>query len=277
VDVDASLSYMLSAPTEGCSGSLRLGLLGPEWQSPAGQRAVSSWRLYCMGENFTGCPSSSFCAELPQEPFMNVVGLMVPSSNTVMEEDLHRGLGGVAIGCTTRMRLAEVTARAEQDMLDHEAIPAAERLADTQPEVVVFGCTSASSLHDAAYDERFRSRLSEIVGAPVLGVLSSVAELTDRIATSLEAAGIRIGPVLGLGIRDNRAIAALTPSQIVEAVLRMDLTRTKALFCSCTNMRACEALPSLVEQARLPVVTSNQAVIAGVRRLVSSVGSRSRR
>ncbi len=212
------------------------------------------------------------------------VGLLVPSSNTVMERDLHRGLAAFADVHTARMRLSDVTPEAEQVMLDREALPAAERVADVRPDVVVFGCTSASSLHGAAYDEAFRTHLAETVGVEVLGVLSSVlAELegrgsvalftpyvdalTSSIAASLEAAGIPIASSSGLGLGDNLQIGSLPPEQVVEEVGRMDLRGAAMLFCSCTNLRAYEAVGALQDRTGLPVVTSNQAVVSQLRSL----------
>ncbi len=210
------------------------------------------------------------------------VGLLVPSSNTVMERDLHRELSPWAEVHTSRMALTDVTPQAEQEMLDREAIPAARRVADTRPDVVVFGCTSASSLHGADYDEEFRSRVADVVDAPVVGVLSSVLEelvhvgrvalltpyveaLTRRIRASLVAAGVLVSTSRCLGIRQNLDIGDLTPDDVVASAVTMDLSAADVLFCSCTNLRAYEAVEQLRSHTGMPVVTSNQAVVSRLR------------
>lgn len=213
---------------------------------------------------------------------MPAVGLVIPASNTVMEGDFHRALDGHASVHTGRMLLEDVTAAGEGRMLDEEALPAVRRLAQTSPDVVVFGCTSAGALRGAAYDEELRRQLGEAAGAPVLGVMASVvaqlrghravalftpyvAELTERVAGELEAAGIPVATTRGLGLSDNAAIGALTPERIVEAVAEMDLAGADAVLCSCTNLRAVEALDALSDAVGLPVFSSNQAVLDEVR------------
>ncbi|MGH9070463.1 MAG: hypothetical protein ACRDX8_04685 [Acidimicrobiales bacterium] len=135
-----------------------------------------------------------------------------------------------------------------------------------------------------AYDEEFRSRLAEAAGAPVVGVLSSVVAelasagavalftpyveaLTSRIRDSLLAGGIPVVTTACLGLRQNLDIGALTPDEILASVTAMNLSDAKVLFCSCTNLRAYEAIDPLQAKTGLPVVTSNQAVVAQLRAL----------
>lgn len=211
------------------------------------------------------------------------VGLLIPSGNTVMEEDFHRELGDTWRVHTARMLLEDVTATDEQRMLDEEAEPAARRLRATKPAVVAFGCTSASSLQGEAYDAALRKRLGDIAGAPVLGVLSSViaaldgagpvalftpyvTDLTDRIAASLRARGIAVERARSLGIVEIGGIAALSPMEISELVQSMDLSGVATVFCSCTNLRAYEARDELIAATGRAVVTSNQAIVDAIRR-----------
>lgn len=211
------------------------------------------------------------------------VGLLIPSGNTVMEGDFHREFGPARRVHTARMLLEDVTAADEQHMLDEEAEPAARRLRATKPAVVAFGCTSASSLRGEAYDDALRARLGGIVGAPVVGVLSSaiaalreagpvalftpyVTDLTDRIAASLRAGGIEVRRVKSLGIAAIGGIAALSPAEISAEVQSMDLSGAEAVFCSCTNLRAYEARDELIAATGRTVITSNQAISDALRK-----------
>jgi len=74
------------------------------------------------------------------------IGLIVPSSNTVMEPDFHRQIGRTAIVSTTRIFLEDVTREEELRMLDNDLPNAAELIRTTAPDVVIFGCTSAGAL-----------------------------------------------------------------------------------------------------------------------------------
>ena len=213
------------------------------------------------------------------------VGVLIPSSNTVMERDLHREIDAVAEVHTARMYLADVSPDAEQRMVDDEALPAARRLATASPDVLVFGCTSAGALHDAAYSERLDSQLAAAAGVRVVvGVLPSVIDalagyravalftpylpvLTSRVAERLRGAGVPVARTHSLGITANTVIGRLSPGDIADAVTGLDLHGIDALFLSCTNLRAYEARERIAHSTGLPVITSNHAVTERVRSL----------
>ena len=102
------------------------------------------------------------------------VGLMVPSSNTVMEVDFYRNLPESVTLHTSRMYLVPTTVEGEELMLDEYALPAARMVATAKPDLVVFGCTSAGALRGNAYDAGLCRRISEISGKPTVSVIESV-------------------------------------------------------------------------------------------------------
>jgi len=209
------------------------------------------------------------------------IGLLVPSSNTVMEVDLYRGIGDAATLHTARMFLEETTPEAEAVMLDLHTMPAATSVATARPDVIVFGCTSAGALRGNDYDADLCRRIEDETGVAVVSVIASVRaaiaargarrigvvtpyvdELNDRIRASLQDDGLDVRGIFGLGITENFAIANVTPPEIVELAtgsFRPD--EIDLLFVSCTNFRAMEALEALTERFGLPVVTSNQAAL----------------
>ena len=73
------------------------------------------------------------------------IGLIVPSSNTVMEPDFHQQIGRTAIVSTTRIFLEEVTREEELRMLDNDLPKATELIRTTAPDVVIFGCIVTSN------------------------------------------------------------------------------------------------------------------------------------
>ena len=124
------------------------------------------------------------------------VGLLVPSSNTVMEADFYRNLPASVTVHTGRMYMESTTVQGEGLMLDEYTLPAAKILATAKPDVVVFGCTSAGALRGNAYDTELCQRISEVTGRPTISVIESVrrklsATRATRVAvlTPLEASG----------------------------------------------------------------------------------------
>jgi maleate isomerase len=222
------------------------------------------------------------------------VGLLVPSSNTVMEPDFWEALPPDATLHTARMYLEDTTPEAESRMLDEHVLPAARDLATARPDLIVFGCTSAGALRGNRYDAELCARISELSGVPTVSVIAAVRqaiaasgarrvgvvtpyveELNRPIRESLEADGVEVAVIAGLGIADNFQIATVPAARIcdfAEQTLRglaVDLA-----FVSCTNFPAYAAVPELERRLGRPVVTSNQAAVAAVLALLDAAPAR---
>lgn len=217
------------------------------------------------------------------------VALMVPSSNTTMEPDLFRELDGVATLHTARMYLPDpVTTAGEIRLLDEFAIPAARDLAGVQPSVAVFGCTSAGPLRGAAGERQLREELGEIMGAPVVGVLTAAVQAlrrrgaarisvltpyTEELNPAIErtlAGDFEVLKIFGMGIANNRDIGRCPPESVVEAADRAVAAGSDAVFISCTNLCALEARAAIETRFGIPTVTANSAVIEEVRRVLGA-------
>lgn len=215
------------------------------------------------------------------------VGLLVPSSNTVMEVDFHRRLPASRFTVHTgRMYLEETTPEAESEMLDHHVMPAARDLGTARPDVLVFGCTSAGALLGNDADAEMCGRIAEATGAEVVSTIRSVRDalerrrarrigiitpyvegLNEKIRASIEADGVDVAVIRGLGITENFAIARVDPADIVRfAIDTTEGLGVDVVFASCTNFRAVEAIAGIEGALGVPVVTSNQAVLEAVLR-----------
>ena len=215
------------------------------------------------------------------------IGLIVPSSNTVMENDLHRGLPKDLYSVhTARMYLVTTTREAELEMIEQYAPKAADDVGTANLDLVVFGCTSGGSLFGLDYDRKLCADLGKRAHSEALGTISAVNEALDRrpfkryailtpyvddlthaVAEATLAPGREYVAAHGMGIDVNVELADPTPQDIV-AFAREKLAGVDfdGLFVSCTNFRALEAVEALEETFRVPVLTSNMAVIEAVRR-----------
>jgi maleate isomerase len=212
------------------------------------------------------------------------VGLIVPSSNTVMEVDFYRRLPPETTLHTARMYLVETTPEGEEVMLDDHLPGAIRDLASARPDVVVFGCTSAGALRGNAYEAELIERIASETGAEAVSVAASVREairrrgarrvgvvtpyvesLNEKIRESLEADGIEVAAVHGLGIDENFEIAAVEPSAIAAlAAERFGDGGIDLLFASCTNFRALDAVDEIERTLGVPAMTSNLAALEAV-------------
>ena len=217
------------------------------------------------------------------------VGLILPSTNTVMEPDLYRHLPPQVTVHSSRMLLqGGVTVEAEERMLDEYLPRSAQEISTLRPDVVVFGCTSAGALRGPAYEEELVQELARVTGAKTISIMGAVvgklrrlgtkhvavltpysSEINDTIQRSLEDSGFQVPHIQGMDIPDAYRIANTTPQQILEyAQEQLQGVDADGLFVSCANLRAVDALDALRQAVDMPVVTSNQAVIERVKRVL---------
>ena len=215
------------------------------------------------------------------------VGLLVPSSNTVMEVDFHRHLPPDRFTVHTgRMYLEETTPEAESEMLDHHVMPAARDVATVRPHVLVFGCTSAGALRGNRADEALCAAMAGATGTEVISTIRSVREamerrgarrvavvtpyvdaLNDKIRSSIEADGVEVAVIRGLGITENFRIATVSPEEIArmaQETVGSLASPPDLVFASCTNLRAVDALEARARAGGVPAISSNQAVLEAV-------------
>lgn len=213
------------------------------------------------------------------------IGLIIPSSNTVMEPDFHRQLGAVCSISTDRMYLEQVGRDAEKTMIDEEFPRALRLIKTTDPHVVVFGCTSAGSLGGLEHDAAIGRRIAQQTGARAVTVVGAVVDqlrliaprkvavltpynedLTLSVSRCVTEAGYELVTADGMGIVSNREIGRVTPKEILEFVeSRMDGLEADCIFLSCTNWQAIDAIASVRARFGVPVISSNQAIIEAAR------------
>lgn len=221
----------------------------------------------------------------------NRIALLVPSSCTTMENDLHWALPKDRyIINTDRMYLVETTREAETAMIEHHARPAAKDLATTKPDLIVFGCTSAGSLFGLEFDAKFCDELGSLCACPALGVINAASQalsragskrvalitpynedLTSSVAKALTAPGREVVVSAGMGITVNVELCDPTPDDIVKfAKDKLKGQSFDTLFVSCTNFRALEAKKALETEFGVTVITSNSAVVDAIERMFES-------
>ncbi len=216
------------------------------------------------------------------------IALLVPSSNTVMENDLHRALPHDRFTVhTDRMFLVETTREAETRMIEDYAAAAAKDVGTVNPDLLVFGCTSAGSLFGLEHDAKVCRDLGNLAGCQSLGVINSAAEalakadarkiavitpyiedLTTSVAKALGNEEREIVAAHGMGISVNVELADPTPEEIVAfAKEKLKGLSFDTLFVSCTNFSSLEAKPALEKEfPDAQVITSNSSVVDAILR-----------
>lgn len=226
-------------------------------------------------------PSPSSAARLRVAEERLRVGLLVPSSNSVLEPEFVRQLPPWATLHAARLYVTASTLEGLHGI--HDAIPdAAALVATVRPHLVVIGCTAVSGMDHGQFEETVVPRVVATTGAPVVTILSSVIEWLQRagcrrivlvtphgadvdavLIAALAAAGIEVVETHSMGIADNFALGEVSVAEI-ERFVTERVPRPlgeDGLFLSCANFRSAEALPALRRRYGPRVVSSVQAVI----------------
>lgn len=213
------------------------------------------------------------------------IGVLVPSSDAVVEMDLQRYLPTGVSFHTARLYHSDATKRGV-DTLDEivgAVEPATRSLLQVEPELMVFGCTSGSFYKGYGWDRTLAERIEAVAGVPAVTTSTAVVEALKTVCQGpvfmvtpyleeinrieiqfLKDNGIDvIGWTTAYHIALSRDVSNILPRQIVEGILaKRDAVReAEALFISCTGLRAMEVVEELESELNMPVVSANSATL----------------
>ncbi len=213
------------------------------------------------------------------------IGVLVPFTNTNLEPDIAMlAPPGVSVHA------------ARLGGYDIDAIPDADQMAGlgasnideplrlvggVRPDVVLYGCTSATLSHGVAFDQDLCAKVSALIGARTVTAASAlvaaltilnvtriafaspyVASLNDMAIAFLADSGFdtvsRADYPVALG---NYGQGELTPEDVFNLGMQANSDDAQALVLSCTDMRSVEIIERLEKTIGKPVVTSNQAMM----------------
>jgi len=213
------------------------------------------------------------------------IGVFVPFTNTNLEADLallqpegisfhFARLGGYDIDA-----VPDSEQMAGLGMADMEE--PIRLLLGVKPDVILYGCTSATLAIGPEFDRGLAERIAEAsgaqtvtaagslvhalrtIGAAKIGFASPYVEaLNDQAIAFLASHGIEtvsrkdVPDVLG-----NYGQGALLPQDVLELGLAADSDAAQVIVLSCTDMRAVETIDELEKRTGKPVITSNQAMV----------------
>lgn len=218
------------------------------------------------------------------------IGVLVPFTNTNLEPDMML------------MRAPGTTVHFQRmGGYDVDEIPGSEQMAGlgasdishdlrmisgVRPDVVLYGCTSATLTHGPSFDDQLAADIKAGSGAisltaagalvmaiRVLGVtkvgFSSpyVGKINQQAMDFLFLNGIETVKCADVGRElGNYGQGELTPDEVFGLACQADHPDAQAIVLSCTDMRSVEVVTRIEDVLGKPVVTSNQAMMFGVMR-----------
>ena len=208
------------------------------------------------------------------------IGLMVPSVNTVAEPEFARLVPADVGVYAARMRNARADTADSKAMLAHVE-RAADELGSARVDVLAFACTASSFIEGDQGEAALRRRVEAASGVPAVTTSGAVAaalrhlgarrvgvatpyvdELNQLERSYLEAEGFEVAGIAGMGILEAFDIGKVPPAEtgrFVCSAVGGAVARVDAVFISCTNLRAIEALPGLAAELGRPAISSNSA------------------
>jgi maleate isomerase len=225
------------------------------------------------------------------------VGVVAPH-DLALDRELWRWTPDSVALYVTRTPPLDVAVSTElaEALRDEDALAQACReVAEAEPAVTAYLCTSASFVHGLAGEAELRAVMEDAgarhpitTSGALLEALAALgtgrvavatpydAELTARLAAFLEEAGHEVVGSARLGLGGD--IWRVSSGSVRELVEALPLDGAEAVVVSCTNLPTYDVLPGLEERLGVPVVSANLATMwAALRTLDALPGDRPER
>lgn len=226
------------------------------------------------------------------------IGVLVPFTNTNLEPDMQMlAPEGMSVHVTRIGGYDEDEIPDEDQMAGLGAANLNDPLhllQGARPDVILYGCTSATLAHGPSFDRDLAAQIKSQSGAKTVtaaGALVAalkalqvsrigfaspyVPSLNDRAIGFLTDEGFatvsraEVDTALG-----NDGQGALMPEEVFDLGMRADSPEAQAIVMSCTDMRAAEVIDRLERVLGKPVVTSNQAMMFQTLRMLGVADAR---
>lgn len=213
------------------------------------------------------------------------VGIILPSVNCILEPELyHVAPAGISFH-TTRVFLAQTTPEALIEM-ENDLEYAARLMSTVNPQAVIYACTSGSFIKGLGWDQVIIGKIEETVGCPATTTSTAMVEalkalgirrlavatpyldiVNEREEEFLARNGFDVVSCQGLGL-SGPAIREQSPETVYDLVKRVDVPQADGIFVSCTDFRAMEVIGTLEQELGKPIVSSNQASLWALLKLL---------
>lgn len=207
------------------------------------------------------------------------IGLIIPSSNRMVEEEMVRHVPPGVTAHVVRLRMTG-THHAALEQLIPRVEDATAMLIDARCDVVAFHCTANSMSEGAAGEAKLLDVLAR-AGAPratttasairnafdALGARRIVlltpygAHTTEEEVAFLHAAGYQVLHARGFALKGSDEYCATAPQFWRDRAIEAARPEADAYLLSCANISVFPVIEDIEQQLDRPVVTSNQVVI----------------
>ncbi len=220
------------------------------------------------------------------------LGVIISSSNRMVEPQLHHFAPPMFGLHVTRMRMAAKWGKSPADLLG-DILGAAALLADARIDVIVFQATGVAMEMGAAIEAQFMNAITEETGVVALSASQAMVEALGALALRklvivspfdsatndherayLEARGFCVVHDVGLDLHSGDGPASLSPEGWVEAVVANAHPDADGYFLSGSNTTMMEAVEGIETVTGKAAVNGTQATLwAAMERLRPKLGA----
>ena len=209
------------------------------------------------------------------------LGLIIPSTNTVAEQEWHLMVPkGVSVS-TARVMLEGSVSQDSFDGMAKSTEAAAQQLGTAELDMVAYACTAGTFLCPR---EEITASISRQCGCPAITASDSVLHALKRLGVGrvamgtpyvdyvnegeisfLREEGVEVVQWYGLGLgetqEERRAMNRVPPEAVIRLARVIDHPDAEAIFISCTALPATGVIEAIERATGKPVITSNQATL----------------
>jgi maleate isomerase len=214
------------------------------------------------------------------------VGLIIPSSNRMVEQEMVPAFPPGVTAHVTRLRMTGANRLAFDELLPRIE-EAACTLMDARCDVVAFHCTANSMQGGKAGEDDILAVLARTGAARATTTITAIARAFDALAAKrivlitpysastteheaefLRHAGYDVISAHGFALARSDAYCSTPPQLWRDRVLAAACAGADAYLVSCANISVFSTIADVEARLGRPVVTSNQAVIWDALRLL---------
>ena len=207
------------------------------------------------------------------------VGLIIPSSNRMVEQEMIQAYPAGVHPHVTRLRMTGSHRGPLAQVLPHVE-EATRALTDARCEVVAFHCTANSMQEGRGGEERLRAAMTGAGAARATTTATSIRRAfdalgarrivlltpydqrtTDHEAEFLHECGYQVLHAAGFALPGSDAYCSTPPAYWRQRVIEAARPDADVYLISCANISVLGIIDSLESELDRPIVTSNQAVV----------------
>ena len=210
---------------------------------------------------------------------MKRIGLIIPSSNRMVEQEMVRALPAGVTAHIARLRMTGPFERPIDELVP-AVIEAAKTLDDARCDAIAFHCTANSTSEGSDGEERLlaalrgairgaatttataiREALAGVLAKRVALVTPYPQDVTEHEADFFNHAGFAVAASTGLDLGGSDAYCAAPAETWESALLAARRDDVDAYVLSCANISCFSIIERLESALERPVITSNQSVL----------------